>query len=67
MEIKSRLIILGLHEIVDALDAAEQHIAQNNFIEALGRSRTAFEKTVSRQLSRRGTEETDSCSNNLGD
>jgi hypothetical protein len=64
-EIKSRLLNLGLKEIVDHLDDAERHIVQNNFPESLTSSRTAFEKMIDWQMKKRGLEKTDNQKNNL--
>jgi len=64
-EIKSRLINLGLKEIVDALDKAEEHIVQNDFSESLKSSRTAFEKMIDWQMNKRGLAQTNSYYNNL--
>jgi len=64
-EIKSKLLNLGLNKVVDALDVAEQHILQNKYPDALGRCRSAFEKTISWTLGKCGLEETDSIAHNL--
>jgi len=64
-EIKSRLLNLGLKEIVDALDKAEEHIVQNNFPESLKSSRTAFEKMIDWQMTKRGLDKTNSYQNDL--
>jgi len=64
-EIKSRLLNLGLKEVVNHLDDAEKHIFQNNFVEALTSSRTAFEKMVDWQMNKRGLEQTNNYRNNL--
>jgi len=64
-EIKSRLLNLGLKEIVDLLDKAEKHIVQNNFTESLKSSRTAFEKMIDWQMKKRGLEQTNNYKNDL--
>jgi hypothetical protein len=64
-EIKSRLINLGLKGIVDAVDKAEEHIVQNDFSESLKSSRTAFEKMIDWQMTKRGLAQTNSYQNNL--
>ena len=64
-EIKSRLLNLGLEEIVAHLDDADKHIVQNNFVESLTSSRTAFEKMVDWQMKKRGLEQTNNYKNNL--
>jgi len=64
-EIKSRLLNLGLKEIVDKLDKAEEHIVQNDFPESLKSSRTAFEKMIDWQMNKRGLAQTNSYHNNL--
>lgn len=64
-EIKSRLQNLGLKEIVDTLDKAEEHIVQNDFPESLKSSRTAFEKMIDWQMNKRGLAQTNSYHNNL--
>lgn len=64
-EIKSRLLNLGLKEIVDKLDKAERHIVQNNFTDSLKSSRTAFEKMIDWQMEKRGLEKTNNCKNDL--
>lgn len=65
MEIKSRLINLGLEEVVEKLDRAERHIVQNNFKASLTSSRTAFEKMVDWQMKKRGLDKTNNYKNNL--
>lgn len=64
-EIKSRLVNLGLKEVVDTLDKAEKHIVQNNFAESLKSSRTAFEKTIDWQMEKRGLKKTDNYKNDM--
>lgn len=64
-EIKSRLLNLGLKEIVDKLDKAEEHIVQNDFPESLKSSRTAFEKMIDWQMKKRGLKKTDNYKNDL--
>ena len=64
-EIKSRLSNLGLKEVISPLDKAERHIVQNNFIESLKSSRTAFEKMIDWQMKKRGLEKTDSYTHDL--
>jgi hypothetical protein len=64
-EVKSRLLNLGLQEIVDKLDKAEEHIVQNDFSESLKSSRTAFEKMIDWQMVKRGLEKTDNYKNDL--
>lgn len=65
MEIKSRLLNLGLKQIVQKLDTAERHIVQNNFAESLKSSRTAFEKMIDWQMKKRGLEKTSNYRNDL--
>lgn len=64
-EIKSRLLNLGLKEVVSQLDKAERHIVQNNFTESLKSSRTAFEKMIDWQMKKRGLEQTNNYKNDL--
>jgi hypothetical protein len=64
-EIKSRLLNLGLKEVVSPLDKAERHIVQNNFIDSLKSSRTAFEKMIDWQMKKRGLEKTNNYKNDL--
>lgn len=64
-EIKSRLLNLGLKEVVSPLDKAERHIVQNNFTESLKSSRTAFEKMIDWEMKKRGLELTSNQRNNL--
>jgi hypothetical protein len=64
-EIKSRLLNLGLREITEKIDKAEEHIVQNNFSESLKSSRTAFEKMIDWQMKKRGLEKTDNYRNGL--
>jgi hypothetical protein len=64
-EIKSRLLNLGLKEVVNPLDKAERHIVQNNFIESLKSSRTAFEKMIDWEMRKRGLDLTSNQRNNL--
>ena len=64
-EIKSRLLNLGLKEIVDKLDKAEEHIVQNDFSESLTSSRTAFEKMIDWQMKKRGLDKTNNYKNDL--
>jgi len=64
-EIKSRLLNLGLKVIVEILDRAERHIVQNNFIESLKSSRTAFEKMIDWEMEKRGLGKTSSYKNDL--
>jgi hypothetical protein len=65
MEVKSRLLNLGLKEIVEKLAKAEEHIVQNDFAESLKSSRTAFEKMIDWQMNKRGLSQTNSYQNNL--
>ena len=64
-EIKRRLQNLGLKRIVNLLDKAEKHIVQNNFVESLKSSRTAFEKMIDFQMEKRGLEQTNNYKNDL--
>lgn len=64
-EIKSRLLNLGLKKAVSPLEKAEKHIVQNNFIESLKFSRTAFEKMIDWQMTKRGLEKTNNYRNDL--
>ena len=64
-EIKSRLLNLGLEEVVSPLDKAEKHIVQNNFTDSLKSSRTAFEKMIDWQMKKRGLEQTNNYKNDL--
>jgi hypothetical protein len=64
-EIKNRLSNLGLKECVEHLDKAERHIVQNNFEESLKSSRTAFEKVVDWEVSKRRLEKTNNYKNDL--
>lgn len=65
IEIKSRLLNLGLKNIVNLLDRAERHIVQNNFEASLTSSRTAFEKMINWQMKKRGLEKTSNYRNDL--
>ena len=65
MEIKRRLLNLGLKEIVKKLDRAEKNIVQNNFEASLTSSRTAFEKMIDWQMKKRGLEKTSNYRNDL--
>lgn len=64
-EIKSRLVNLGLKNVVNLLDRAERHIVQNNFEASLTSSRTAFEKMVDWEIKKRGLEKTSNYKNDL--
>jgi len=64
-EIKSRLLNLGLKEVVSPLDKAERHIVQNNFTDSLKSSRTAFEKMIDWQMKKRGLGKTNNYKNDL--
>jgi hypothetical protein len=64
-EIKSRLLNLGLKEVVSPLDKAERHIVQKNFTESLKSSRTAFEKMIDWEMRKRGLDLTSNQRNNL--
>jgi hypothetical protein len=64
-EIKDRLLNLGLKEIVGHLDDSERHITQNNFVESLTCSRTAFEKMIDWQMRKRGLKLTNNFKNNI--
>ncbi|MGD0028081.1 MAG: hypothetical protein ABSC91_03985 [Candidatus Bathyarchaeia archaeon] len=64
-EIKSRLLNLGLKGIVAHLVDADRHIVQDNFVESMTCSRTAFEKMVDWQMKKRGLEQTNNYKNNL--
>jgi len=64
-EIKSRLLNLGLKEVVDSLDTAERHIAEDNYTDSLKCDRTAFEKAIDYQMKRRALEHTDSYTHDL--
>jgi len=64
-EIKSRLLNLGLKEVVSQMDKAERHIIQKNFTESLKSSRTAFEKMIDWQMKKRGLGKTNNYKNDL--
>jgi hypothetical protein len=64
-EIKSRLLNIGLKDVVDHLEDAEKHIVQNNFAESLTSSRTSFEKMIDWQMKKRGLEHTNNYRNDL--
>jgi hypothetical protein len=64
-EIRDRLLNLGLKEVAGHVDDAERHIVQNNFVESLTCSRTAFEKMLDWETKKRGLEKTNNYKNDL--